>query len=122
MNIVLITQNQPFYIKDAVEHLTQDLPENVKITGCVLGDVSPFGKKEKFYKKAFNTLKIFGIKFFSIYALKYLLSKFKSYYGLKSAEKKLCNLVDDFDFVSISQADSSLDWDSARVVNLGDIS
>jgi len=75
MNIVLITQNQPFYIKDAVEYLTQDLPENVKITGCVLGDVSPFGKKEKFYKKAFKTLKIFGIIFFSIYALKYLLTK-----------------------------------------------
>ncbi len=39
--------------------------------------------------------------------------KFKSYYGLKGAEKKLRSYLDDFDFVSLGQADKEIRWESA---------
>ncbi len=41
------------------------------------------------------------------------LRKFKSYYGLKSSEKKLNNLLDDFVFINVSQADKMINWSNA---------
>ena len=46
MNIVIITQNDPFYLAENIEYLISNLPEGAKVTGCVVFDVSPFGKKE----------------------------------------------------------------------------
>lgn len=76
MNIVIITQNEPFYLTENLKYLIEILPEHSKIVGCVVADVSPFGKKESFLKKAKNTYKIFGINFFLYYSKKYILSKF----------------------------------------------
>lgn len=72
MNLILITQNEPFYLKSNIEYLIKNLPENCKIVGCIVSDVSPFGKKESFLQKALSTLKIFGFKFFLRYALRFI--------------------------------------------------
>ena len=72
MNIVLITQDDPFYLAKNINYLINNLPPNSVITGCVIASVSPFGKKESFVKKAFKTLSIFGLKFFFRYSVRYI--------------------------------------------------
>jgi len=78
MRIVIITQNEPFYLTNNLKYLLQILAKKSEIVGCVVTEVSPFGKKESFYIKAKKTYNIFGLKFFSYYSLKYLKSKINS--------------------------------------------
>jgi len=76
MRIVLITQNEPFYLAKSLKYFLGILPGHHEIVGCVVSDVSPFGKKETFFSKAKKTYRIFGLRFFTYYAVKYVLSKF----------------------------------------------
>ena len=76
MRIVIITQNEPFYLADNLKYLIEILPEHSKIVGCVVNDASPFGKKETFYQKSRKTFKVFGFKFFLHYSIKFLKNKF----------------------------------------------
>lgn len=46
------------------------------------------------------------------------LRKFKSYYGLNSAEAKLKLWLKDFQFIDIAQAENMVNWKEASVVNL----
>jgi len=78
MRIVIITQNEPFYLTKSLRYLLDILPEDSEVVGCVVADVSPFGKKESFFTKAKKTYDIFGLKFFTYYSLKYLKSKVDS--------------------------------------------
>jgi len=75
MRIVIITQDDPFYLADNLRYLIEILPEHSKIVGCVVNDVSPFGKKETFLQKTRKTYNVFGLKFFIHYSLKFLNSK-----------------------------------------------
>lgn len=75
MRIVIITQNEPFYLTKNLNYLLDILPEKTEVVGCVVSDVSPFGKKESFFIKAKKTYDIFGLKFFIYYSLKYLKAK-----------------------------------------------
>lgn len=75
MNVLLITQNEPFYLRANLEYLIKIFPKDCKIVGCVLSKPSPFGKKNTFVEKVITTFKIFGIRFFIFYSVKYLLSK-----------------------------------------------
>ena len=43
---------------------------------------------------------------------------FKSYYGLKSSFPKAVKFLNDFDFVTVSQADKLIDWDRVQQFNL----
>ena len=73
---MIITQNEPFYLTKSLKYLLSILPDSVNLVACIVSDVSPFGKKESFFKKAKKTYNIFGFKFFAYYSLKYLKSKF----------------------------------------------
>lgn len=75
MRIVIITQNDPFYLAKNLKYLISILPHHSEIVGCVVTKVSPFGKKESFLKKAIKTYSIFGFDFFMHYAFKFLKSK-----------------------------------------------
>jgi methionyl-tRNA formyltransferase len=75
MRIIVITQNEPFYISNNLNYFFSNLKTDYKIVGCVVADASPFGKKESFITKALNTKKIFGLKFFIYYSLKFIHSK-----------------------------------------------
>lgn len=75
MRIVIITQNEPFYLAKSLKYFFDILPTHHEIVGFVVSDVSPFGKKESFLLKARKTLRIFGPRFFIYYAVKYLRSK-----------------------------------------------
>ena len=75
MRIIIITQDDPFYLKENLAYLLSLLPSQFKIVGCIVSDVSPFGKKDSFFKKAFKTFNIFGIEFFIYYSIKFIYSK-----------------------------------------------
>jgi len=47
-----------------------------------------------------------------------LLRKFKSYYGLSSAYRKLNHLLDDFEFLDLKGADEQIDWGRQKVFRL----
>jgi len=78
MRIVIITQNEPFYLTKSLNYLLDILPDHSKVVGCVVADVSPFGKRESFFTKAKKTYDIFGLKFFTYYSFKYLKSEANS--------------------------------------------
>jgi polysaccharide deacetylase family protein (PEP-CTERM system associated) len=44
--------------------------------------------------------------------------KFKSYVGLKNAERKLEKWLNDFDFIDIGTAEKEIDWNTVPVVNI----
>lgn len=77
MRIVLLTQDEPFYLAQNIDYLAKNLPKGAQIVSAVLFDVSPFGKKETFLDKAKKTMSIFGWRFFFFYALKYVLHFFQ---------------------------------------------
>ena len=70
MKILIVTQNEPFFLRENLKYLLNKLPENIVIVGVVLTKVSPFGKRESFIKKAVKTKKIFGTSFFLYYSFK----------------------------------------------------
>jgi len=90
MKIVIITQDEPFYLADNLSYLIEIMPKHSKIVGCVVNDVSPFGKRENFIQKAKKTYDIFGLKFFIHYSLKFIGSRFQS-------KKKISNILNNFD-------------------------
>jgi len=90
MKIVIITQDEPFYLADNLSYLMEIMPKHSKIVGCVVNDVSPFGKRENFIQKAKKTYDIFGLKFFIHYSLKFIESRFQS-------RKKISNILNNFD-------------------------
>lgn len=44
--------------------------------------------------------------------------KFKSYVGLKGAEKKVRHLLKDFQFTDIATANASIDWQKSRIISI----
>jgi len=88
MRIVIITQDEPFYLADNLRYLIEILPEHSEIVGCVLNDVSPFGKEESFIKKAKKSYDIFGLKFFLYYAFKFIGSRLISSKRVESVLSK----------------------------------
>ena len=45
MKIIIITQNEPFYLADNLRYLIKILPKHSKIVGCVVNDVSLLNPK-----------------------------------------------------------------------------
>ena len=88
MRVVIITQNEPFYLSNNLKYLFKLLPKNVVVTGCVVNNVSPFGKQESFFKKSIKTLNIFGFKFFIHYSIKYIFNFFKNSKNIYTLLKK----------------------------------
>ena len=43
--------------------------------------------------------------------------KFKSYHGLSSSLSKLERLIQNFDFISLNQADKMIDWQNVKTIN-----
>ena len=76
MKILIITQDEPFFLKQNLEYLFSILHPDIIVAGCVVSKVSPFGKKESFLRKSFKTIKIFGLRFFIHYSIEYVRSFF----------------------------------------------
>lgn len=76
MRIVLITQDDVFFLPDNITRLVSNLPERHEIVASVCLDPSPFGKKESMLRKARRTLQVFGVRFFLHYSVKYVYKKY----------------------------------------------
>lgn len=75
MKITVITQEDPFYLPREMEYLLSRIQPPLKVVSCVVLDVSPFGGSESLPAKALRTSRVFGMRFFARYCLKYVLSK-----------------------------------------------
>lgn len=83
MKVVILTQDDPFYLAENLDYLVSIIPQHSQIIASVVFDVSPFGKRESFLDKAQKTYNIFGLKFFLYYSFKYLLNKLNSNKNVK---------------------------------------
>lgn len=75
MRVVIITQDDPFYLPEALRYLFEICAGRYEFVGCVLLNASPFGKKESIVQKALKTRRIFGNAFFIRYALRFIRNK-----------------------------------------------
>lgn len=74
MRIIIITQNDPFYLGKSVRYLLDNKPDLAEVAACVLFKASPYGKKETLLNKAWKTFSLFGPYFFIKYGMYYLAS------------------------------------------------
>lgn len=72
MRVVLLTQDDPFFLGKNIDFLLGNLPRGAQVVGCVLFQVSPFGKRQSFLEKLWSTFRIFGTEFFLRYAILFL--------------------------------------------------
>ncbi|AQG79672.1 methionyl-tRNA formyltransferase [Spirosoma montaniterrae] len=78
MRLVILTQDDPFYLAQNIDYLLKKLPPYAEVVATVVFDVSPFGKRETFSQKMKKTYDIFGLPFFVRYGFKFVLSKLDS--------------------------------------------
>ncbi len=78
MRLVILTQDDPFYLARNIDYLLNNLPPYAEVVATVVFDVSPFGKRESFRDKMKKTYDIFGLPFFVRYGLKFVTSKLDS--------------------------------------------
>ena len=75
MRVIIITQNEPFFLSDNLAYLFKNVKSDHKILGCVVAKASPFGKQESSLRKVLKTKNIFGLEFFTYYGFKFVYSK-----------------------------------------------
>jgi len=88
MNIVFLTQDEPFYLAENLNYLITQMPIHSKIAACVLFAVSPFGKKETMFNKARRTYNVFGLLFFIRYTFYYIWNKIDSKKSVRKVLEK----------------------------------
>lgn len=72
MKIVIITQEDRFFLPDCIDVLVSELNKRHRVCAAVVSDVSPFGKKETLFAKVKKTLYIFGFSFTMRWAFRYV--------------------------------------------------
>lgn len=77
MRVVLITQDDPFYLSNVLDEFFVHLNDDVSCRHAIISEASPFGKKSSFLKKARKTYKIFGVHFFIHYTLRFVFAKIR---------------------------------------------
>lgn len=75
MRALVITQDDPFYLPQAIPDLFDGIEGRHEIIGCILLSASPFGKRERFLRKTLKTWQIFGSWFFLRYGVRFLQNK-----------------------------------------------
>ncbi len=71
MKIVLISENEPFFIAENLQYLFRKLPQNVEVAACAFIPPAPFGGTEPLYKTLYRTYQSFGLSFLSHYFSRY---------------------------------------------------
>jgi len=64
------------------------MPKHSEVVAAVVAKPSPFGKKENFLNKVLRTYKIFGMKFFIYYSIRFILNAFRTSTSLDFVLKK----------------------------------
>lgn len=76
MRLIILTQEDPFYLAENLDYLLKNIPEGTEVVSCVVFDASPFGKKLSFFQKIVDTYKIMGNRFMLWYGTQFILNKF----------------------------------------------
>lgn len=76
MKILLLTQDEPFFLAENLRYLLDNLPPHSTVAACVLFNASPFGKRSGLLRKSWDTWRIFGARFLIHYAARFLRSRF----------------------------------------------
>ncbi|MEL6828569.1 MAG: formyltransferase family protein [Pseudomonadota bacterium] len=71
MRILIITQDDPFYLAENFQFLLDNLPNGSEVVGAIRLKVSPFGKRLPLLDQALRTYKTFGARFFFYYSLRF---------------------------------------------------
>ena len=90
MRVLIITQDEPFYLYEMMEDLIVELKKHNEILGVVCQSSSPFGKDLSFAKRALATYQIFGLMFSIYFGIKLVWRKFVSKRTLKNLCEKYC--------------------------------
>ncbi|MDC0495986.1 formyltransferase family protein [Planktomarina temperata] len=75
LNILVITQNDPFYLPTTVASLLKSLSQYHKVVGLICLDGDPFGQKLSILRRFYETFSIFGAKFTLRYSLEFIFKK-----------------------------------------------
>lgn len=94
MKIVLITQNEPFYLKKNLCYLIDNLNSKNQIVACVLSKSSADGIKKTAINRSLYTIKVFGLSFFFYYSFKYILAKIFNHFPKESLLKRNIPIID----------------------------
>jgi methionyl-tRNA formyltransferase len=86
--IVLITQDEPFFLASALERLLKQVPAGAKVVGCILLSPSPFGRRESLLGKLLRSYRIFGLRFVLRYAFRYVRTRSRPEFRVESVMKK----------------------------------
>lgn len=121
-----ITDNVPFVINTSSGDI-KEMPvsyahiagKRFAFSGGGYFRLAPYFIIKKMMKKSDYNMTYFHIRDLDskqkrVYSLRY----FQSYYGINGAYAKFENLVNDFDFVSISQASEEIDWAKVRRIQI----
>ncbi len=78
MKIILLTQNDPFYLPESIEDLLVKIRnyKNIEVVSIMITKASPFGRNENFISKVKRTYRIFGLRFFLFYSFKFFVRKY----------------------------------------------
>tara|TARA_B110000003_G_C16550018_1_gene496194 strand:- start:283 stop:1134 length:852 start_codon:yes stop_codon:yes gene_type:complete len=114
-------------IKEFPMSTSKFLGKEIVFSGGGYFRLFPYWKIKSLMKKSNYVMTYFHIKDFdykqqrkysSLNRESAIFRYFKDYYGLKGNFNKFLNLISDFDFISLKQADSIIDWDKAPIVNI----
>lgn len=75
LKVVVLTQDEPFFLAESLDYLFSILPPQVEVVGCALFEASPFGKRENFTSKIYRTWKVFGTGFLMNYGSRFVVNK-----------------------------------------------
>lgn len=76
LRIVLITQDDVFYLPDAIAHLLGRIAPH-QVVGCVVLGMSVFGRDDAAHKKILKTWRIFGGRFLLHYGVAFVLARIR---------------------------------------------
>lgn len=93
MKVLIITQDDTFYLYRTIGDLVDRLREKHEIVGAVVLAPTPFGKREGFIAKALRTLKTFGFRFFAFYSTLFILHKIRRVSVSKALKKRDVNVI-----------------------------
>ena len=115
-------------IREFPMSLTKVLGKDIAYSGGGYFRLLPYSMVKQIVNKADYTICYFHLKDFDYQQDKkgslltskelFLVRYFKNYYGIKGAYTKFKIFMHDFEFISIKQAASLIDWKSAPIINL----
>jgi methionyl-tRNA formyltransferase len=86
--IILITQDEPLFLRSALNRLLTRMPAGARVVGCVLLASSPFAKRESLPQKLLRTYRVFGAGFTIHYLARYAIRMLQPWLYVGSVLKR----------------------------------